>query len=95
MEAIEKRIYKIDTKNQEETLRATTFSKVGRAIALWEAIEKSLRLLSRYWKNQQFDSASKIIAHFWGSNNIFTDCKTNKDIGLKILFIHLNANDNR
>ena len=32
----------------------------GRAITIWEAIEKSPKLLSQYWINEEFDSALKM-----------------------------------
>ena len=45
-----------------------------RAINKWGAIEKSPILLPQYWENDHFYKVSKIISHFDGSNNIFTDC---------------------
>ena len=42
--------------------RATTIAVaiVGRAITIWEAIQKSTKLLLQYWINEEFDSALKI-----------------------------------
>ena len=34
---------------------------VGRALTLYEAIEKSLILLTQYWINEEFDSGLKIV----------------------------------
>ena len=47
-------IYK--TKNLSKEIKSNTFCyrKVGRAITLWGAIEKSRILLSQYWKNDNF-----------------------------------------
>ena len=47
------------------------YRKVGRAITKWGATEKSLILLSQYWKNYYFDMVPKVISHFGGTNNIF------------------------
>ena len=45
-----------------------------RVITLQWAIEKSLLLLSQYWKNEWLDGTT-IISYFGGSNNNFTDGK--------------------
>ena len=42
-------------------------------LTLQGAIEKSLILLSQYWKIELFDGTI-IISYFGGSNNIFADC---------------------
>ena len=48
------------------------YRKVGRAITLQGAIEKSPILLSQYWKNKWLNS-NITISYFGGSNNIFAD----------------------
>ena len=47
-----------------------------RVITLQGAIEKSLILLSQYWKNEGLDGTI-IISYFGGRNNIFADCIKN------------------
>ena len=42
-------------------------------ITLQGAIERSLILLSQYWKNERFDGTI-IISYFGGSNDIFANC---------------------
>ena len=44
-----------------------------RVVTLQGATEKSLILLSQYWKFEGLDSTI-IISYFGGSNNIFADC---------------------
>ena len=63
-------------KNLSKGIKGENFCyhKAGRAIIKWGAIEKSPLLLSQYWENYHFKRVSKIISHFVGSNNIFSDC---------------------
>ena len=51
----------------------TDTKKDARVITLQGAIEKSLILLSQYWKVECLDGTI-IISYFGGSNNIFVDC---------------------
>ena len=62
-------------KNWSKEIKSDNFyyHKVGRAITLWGAIEKSPILLSQYCKNYHFLKITKIISHFDGSNTIFVD----------------------
>ena len=63
-------------KNLSKEIKSDNFcySKVGKAITKWGAVEKSLILLSQHWKNCHFEKVTKISSHFDGSNNIFADC---------------------
>ena len=62
-------MYKTNTK--KEAKRLTAITKL-------EAMEKGSTLLSQNWKNTNFIRIPKIISHFGGTNNIFTDCKLRK-----------------
>ena len=52
---------KTDTKNRSKRNKSNNFCyrNAGRAITKWGAIEKSIILLSQYWKNKHFDNAQK------------------------------------
>ena len=61
-------MYKTNTKNRANQLRATSFAIAklrDQQLCIWGAIEKSPILLSQYWKQGEIGNKQKIILQFW------------------------------